>query len=89
MKHYILFNYYGSETDVGFQNSWSAMAFDSRADRNDYVQRHRDRDMSIRACSRSDALKYAERLDGEIFLRHYEPEMCGDVMPKHYFPSAL
>jgi hypothetical protein len=82
-KHfYIRFNHFGSPISCGFLNSWSAMFFDSRADRDAYVARWEGKDQSIRICTRAEALKYAERLDGDLFLRGYEPILFSrDVKP--------
>jgi hypothetical protein len=73
-KAYLKFNHYGSETSVGFDNSWSAMVFESRADRDIYLERWKHKDRSLRPCTRAQALRYAEKYEDRLLLRFYEDD---------------
>jgi hypothetical protein len=70
-KAYALWNSYASETDVGFQNTWSACVFDDRSQRDEWLDQQRD--MASRRCTRRDALKHAVseyRGDGRRYLQN-------------------
>lgn len=53
-------NSFASETDVGFDNTWYVLAFDSRKARDDYVSIARD--LATRAIRRDQVTAYAENL---------------------------
>ena len=52
-QYYALKNFYSSETDTGFANTWYAVSFSSRRARDAYVARALDR--ATRACTRAEA----------------------------------
>jgi len=57
MRHYYAAdNYYGSETSVGFANTWYVLAFRSKKERDDYVSASHN--LSARAIKSSEVKKY-------------------------------
>ena len=61
MNYYAAFNRYGDETGIGFANTWSVVAFDSRSARDAWVDIRSHRDLSARPIKRVDIGRY---LDG-------------------------
>ena len=87
-RAYILYNHYGNATSDGFANTWAAMMFDSRAERDDYVSRWQGKNISIRACTKKEAAKYAERNGNTLWLRDYDAAL-GDLLPGKYFEARF
>ena len=45
--YYAEANYYGSETSLGFSNTWYAIQFDSQKQRDEYIKNSISRDVRI------------------------------------------
>ena len=56
--YYAQFNSFGSDTDVGFSNTWQVVSFGNKSARDAWVKMNADR-RDIAAISRSEALKMA------------------------------
>jgi len=67
-KYYALYNQYGSETSVGFDNTNQAMAFNSRAARDAFVELWQNANLSVRPISRDVALSHATRNGGAYYV---------------------
>ncbi len=78
---YAIFNHYGSDTSSGFSNTWDALTFDSKTERNDYVKRWERRNKTLRACTCHEAAKYLERdvYSGEFIPRPLPYPHIGQV----------
>jgi len=61
MKYYAATNRYGSETDIGFCNTWNVLAFDSRKSRDEYVDKFSQRNRSVRPITRKEIKIYIEQ----------------------------
>ena len=49
MKHfYAAINTYGSETDIGFSNTWGVLSFPSKKERDEFVSELKDVNISVR-----------------------------------------
>lgn len=55
MKYYAANNSYGSETSVGFANTWGVKVFASKKDRDEFV---RNGDLSARAIKKTEIGRY-------------------------------
>jgi hypothetical protein len=60
VKYYAAVNSYGSETNIGFCNTWNVLAFDSRKSRDEYVDKFSQRNRSVRAILRKEVKIYVE-----------------------------
>jgi hypothetical protein len=56
-KYYAADNSYGSETSIGFSNTWGVCAFSNKKDRDNYVSRG---DLSTRAIKKTEIKDYFE-----------------------------
>jgi len=56
MKYYAANNSYGSDTSIGFANTWNVLVFDTKESRDAYVD---DGNLSTRAIRRDEVTKYA------------------------------
>lgn len=61
MNYYAAFNQYGTESSVGFANTWRVVAFDSKNARDSWVEQRGRKDISARAIKRAEIGRY---LDG-------------------------
>ncbi len=58
--YYAKYNLYGSDTSVGFADTWQVVSFDARAARDAWVAQRRDR-RDVEPVTRADALRIAGR----------------------------
>jgi hypothetical protein len=58
--YYAKYNLYGSDTSVGFADTWQVVSFDARAARDAWVAQRRDR-RDVEAITRTEALRIAGR----------------------------
>jgi len=62
-------NHYGSETSIGFDNTFSALVFDSRAARDAYVEENSHRNLAIKPITKAEAVKLADRNGPDCYAR--------------------
>jgi hypothetical protein len=62
MTYYAETNHYGNETSVGFANTWLVLAFESKAERDAFVESHENKNLSTAAITRKEAIaKHGKR----------------------------
>ena len=88
-RSYITFNLYGSPTSRGFDDTWSAMAFDSKRQRAAYIADMGSSDRSIRPCSAKEARKHTQSSGGVRHLRLFDPGLGERLCPSDYFERRL
>ena len=85
--YYAANNSFGSETSIGFANTWDVLAFDTKANRDDYVE---NGNLSTRAIKRNQVTGYIYHSPEPFTTQHYalvnHYEFCPDYMtaPKGY-----
>lgn len=61
-------NSHGSDTSVGFDNTFSAIVFDSRAARDAYVAENSEINLAVKPLTKAQALKLADRNGDTSYL---------------------
>ena len=68
-KHYFArTNAYGSDTSVGFANTFSALVFRSKTARDEYVAKNADANLAVKSITAKDARKLANRNGPDLFV---------------------
>jgi uncharacterized protein YdbL (DUF1318 family) len=61
-------NLYGSETDTGFANTFKAIAFLSKAERDAYVLENETRNLGVTKITKREATKLADRHGPDLYV---------------------
>lgn len=76
MRFYAANNDYGTETSIGFSNTWAVLAFGTRQARDHYVAQSNS--LAARAIKRKEVTRYINRTPAPFSGEHYAL-----IMPIH------
>jgi hypothetical protein len=64
---YAAINVRGNETSIGFSNTWGVLEFTSKAERDEFVEITKERNISVRAIKATEVKKYSDVNMDDVF----------------------